>query len=170
MPGRRALVEAVLLGDDLMQREALLAGERKDVAPAVLSAAQARNEAPLPSYLVNEEGGAGRRIASDSLWEAYYRHTAAMAARRGSAMLARWVAHEVAMRNALATERAKALGLEASDYVVAEDLGEAGATFGALVSEWASAPIRWRDCACWTRRGGSGWWTTRGGSVSRMTR
>jgi hypothetical protein len=138
--GARALVEAVLLGDDLLEREALLAGERGEVAPAVLTAAQARNEAPLPAYLVGEEGEAPRRIAADALWEAYFRHAAAVARRRGSEMLARWVAHEVAMRNALAAERAKALGLEPADYLVAQDLGETNPDLGALVSEWAAAP------------------------------
>jgi len=138
--GARSLVEAILLGDDLLEREALLAGERTEVAPAVLTAAQARNEAPLPEYLVGEEGEAPRRIAADALWEAYFRHAAAVARRRTSAMLAQWVAHEVAMRNALAAERAKALGLEPADYVVAPDLAEADPDLGALVAEWAAAP------------------------------
>lgn len=138
--GARSLVEAVLLGDDLLEREALLAGERTEVAPAVLTAAQARNEAPLPEYLVREEGEAPRRIAADSLWETYFRHAAAVARRRASAMLAQWLAHEVAMRNVLAAERAKALGLEPADYVVAPDLAEVDPNLGALVAEWAAAP------------------------------
>jgi len=154
-PGPRALVEAVFLGDDLLQREAFLAGERTDVAPAVLGLAQVRGEAPLPEFLVAEEGEAPRRIAADDLWDRYFRHTADVARRRSSAMLAAWVAHEVAMRNALAAERAKALGLEPSDYLVAVDLGAPQTDFALLLSEWTAAadPLaasRVLDQARWT--------------------
>ena len=42
-PQVRGLVEVLLLGDDLRQREALLAGEIDQASPAVLSPAQVRD-------------------------------------------------------------------------------------------------------------------------------
>ena len=48
----REQVEAIVLLDDLFQRESLLAGEIEEVEPAVLSVQQARGEAPLPDLLV----------------------------------------------------------------------------------------------------------------------
>jgi hypothetical protein len=138
--GRRpiAIIEAVFLGDDLRQREAVLAGETEEVAPAVLTPAQVRDEEPLPAYLAAEEDAAVPRVASDALWAAYFRHAAGVGRREGSPFLAAWVAHEVALRNALAAARAKALGLEAADYLVAPDLGSADEDFGPLVNEWAA--------------------------------
>ena len=53
----REQVEAVVLLDDLMQRESLLAGEVEEVEPAVLSQQQARGEAPLPEALAPPPGG-----------------------------------------------------------------------------------------------------------------
>jgi len=135
----RTLVEAILLGDDLLQRDAVLAGEVEKVVPAVLTPAQVRDEAPLPPYLAVEEEPPSPRIPSDAMWAAYFRHAAAVAARGASPFLAAWVAHEVALRNALATARAKALGLDPADYVVAPDLGRSDEDFAPLVSEWAAA-------------------------------
>jgi len=132
----QALVDAILLGDDLLQREAFLAGEIQEVEPAVLSAAQVRNEEPLPEFLATEEPS---RIASDAVWAAYFRHASAIAERQASPFLADWVGHEVALRNALAAARAKALGLDPADYVVTPELGRSDDDFSDLVREWASA-------------------------------
>jgi len=152
--GPRALVEAILLGDDLLQRDAVLAGESVETAPAVLAPAQVRNEEPLPPYLAGAGEAAASRIAADAVWDAYFRHAAGVARASGSRFLATWVGREVALRNALATARAKALDLEPADYLVAAELGQTDDDFAALVAEWAAAAnplegIRVLDAARW---------------------
>ena len=146
--GPTEVVEALLLGDDLLQRDALLAGEIEETRTAVLTREQAADEAPLPSYLV---GGGGEdddegeetepvRHAGDAVWLAWFRHAAAVGRRHRSRFLKAWVAHEVALRNALATARAKALGLDPVDYLVAADLAAADEDFSELIADWAAAP------------------------------
>jgi hypothetical protein len=137
--GPQGPVDAVLLGDDLLQRQGFLAGEIKQVAPAVLSPAQCRDEEPLPEPLAGSEEPSSLAVAADAVWVAYYGHAADLAARRGSAFLAAWVGFDVALRNALAAERAKALGLEADAYLVAAHLAGTEADLDLTVSEWASA-------------------------------
>ena len=153
----RTLVETLFLSDDLLQRDALLAGEIERAEPAVLTAAQAADEEPLPDYLA-DGADAPRRIVVDAVWEAYFRRAADIAGRMGNAFLAGWTAHEVALRNAVAAARARALGLVADDYLVAADLGLApGANEGdlsALTADWAAAPdplagLRVLDTARW---------------------
>ena len=151
--GPGTLVQIVLLGDDLLQRQAYLAGEIKEVAPAVLTAGQVRNEEPLPDDLAGPEQPLSPLADTDAVWANYFRRAAEMAARRRSDFLAAWTGYEVAMRNALAAERAKALGLEAEQYMVAADLGRPDANFEALLSEWAAADplagLRVLDRARW---------------------
>jgi len=137
--GPRALVEALLLGDDLMQRESLLAGETDQADPAVLTADQVRGEQPLPPALVEAEPPATPRVATDAVWGAYFHHAARVARRRRSRFLGAWVGVEVAMRNALTEARAKALGLEAGQYLVAEELADRDANFGAVLTAWSAA-------------------------------
>ncbi len=132
-------IDAMLLGDDLLQRQALLAGEIDDVEPAVLSEEQVRDEQPLPISLMGETQAGGFAAPQDALWEAYYRSAADVARTQRSGFLRDWVAHEVALRNALASARAKALDLDAGDYLVAVDLGDNDAEFSALLAEFASA-------------------------------
>ena len=142
------LGQVLLLGDDLLQRDALLAGEIEETQTAVLTPEQAADEMPLPSYLVpggdeeedEDEKAEVVRRAGDAIWLAWFRHAAEVARRHGSRFLQAWVGHEVAMRNALATARAKALGLDPADYLVATDLAEAGVDFSDLISEWAASP------------------------------
>ncbi|HOC43594.1 MAG TPA: DUF2764 family protein [Thermoanaerobaculales bacterium] len=142
------VVTALLLGDDLLQRDALLAGEIEETRTAVLTPEQAADEAPLPAYLVpggdedddEDEGREVVRHAGDAVWLAWFRHAAEVGKRHGGRFLGAWIGHEVALRNALATARAKALGLDPADYLVATDLAEAGADFSDLVADWAAAP------------------------------
>jgi len=161
--GPADVVAALLLGDDLLQRDALLAGETEETQTAVLTPEQAADEMPLPSYLVpggdeeedEDEKAEVVRRAGDAIWLAWFRHAAEVARRHGSRFLQAWVGHEVAMRNALATARAKALGLDPADYLVATDLAEAGVDFSDLISEWAASPDplagqRVLDQARWT--------------------
>ncbi len=150
----RMLVDAILLGDDLLQRDAALAGEGRDIEPTLLTAAQICDDEPLPPYLAPAEGEETARIACDAVWEVYFGHAAAVAQQSGSRFLAAWVAHEVALRNALAAARAKTLALDPGDYLVAPELGDADVDFTALLAEWADAEnplegIRLLDTARW---------------------
>jgi len=137
--GPSRLVETIFLGDDLLQREAYLAGEIKQVSPAVLTVGQIQDDEPLPVYLVGGEEESPTRIAADVVWAAYFRHAADVARQQGSGFLAAWIRYEVALRNALAEARAKALNLEPADYLVAVELTDDEEDFTALVGEWAAA-------------------------------
>ena len=137
--GPQALIETLLLEDDLVQREAVMAGEIDQAEPVVLTVDQLRDEQPLPEAL---SGGADQppgRIAADAVWGAYFHHAADVARQSGSGFLAARVAWEVALRNALAEARAKTLGLDATEYLVAEDLADRDADLAAVLNEWAAA-------------------------------
>jgi hypothetical protein len=136
----RAVIETLLLGDDLLQRDALMGGEIEEVHPAVLSVPQVRNEQPLPPYLIAESGEQlTRKIVTDTVWEAYFHHASNIARRTGNAFLNAWVTYEVTLRNALAARRAKALELEEADYLVATDLADEEYDFTATLGEWSAA-------------------------------
>ena len=137
--GPQEFVAAILLGDDLLQRQAFLAGEIEQVAPAVLTAAQIRNEEPMPEYLVVGQERSERATAADILWAAYFHYAVSVAHRRAGKFLAAWVNYEVSLRNALASARAKALGLGAEDYLVARELADGEEDFSALIAEWSAA-------------------------------
>ncbi len=144
VPAARELVATVLLQDDLLQREALAAGEIETPEPSVLSAEQLRGEAPLPDWLSEPvragEADSARRLTVDAAWASYFRHAMAVARRRRCAFLREWVRREVSLRNALARRRAAALGLEPSDYLVAEDIaaGE-DPDLESILNEWSAA-------------------------------
>ncbi len=140
--GRHELVGSLFLLDDLLQREAFLAGELPEVDPAVLTVQQARNESPLPEYLAGDtEAEQKGRMgpAADRLWDAYFHYAAGLARRLPNRFLAAWVGYEVTLRNALAAARAKRLGLEEADYLVARDLASADVDLAGVVTEWASS-------------------------------
>ncbi len=133
-------LRALFLRNDLLQRESLLAGEVAEAKPIVLTPAQARNEAPLPAYLVRKADDSPMRIVPvDDLWELYFRRAILVARQSRCAFLAAWVGREVAVRNALVIARAERLGLEAKDYVVATDLEGPEEEPSSLISEWESA-------------------------------
>jgi hypothetical protein len=126
------LVGSLFLLDDLRQREAYLSGEVQSMDPTVLSVSQMLNRSPLPEYLAPQPGeteGPPRRVAADSLWEAYFRYVAQLADSWRSPFLAAWAA-----------ARAERLGLEKADYLVAADLAVEDEDLAGLVSEWAAAP------------------------------
>jgi hypothetical protein len=133
------LVDALLLGDDLLQREACLAGELTEPAPAVLARAQALGQEALPDYLDPAAYHGSELMPGDAVWSAYYHHVAAVAARHHSQFVRDWVTLEVGLRNALAVARARALNLDTSGYVVAEELGSDDAAVASLVGEWSAA-------------------------------
>jgi len=137
--GPRELIEALLLSDDLLMREALLAGELTEPSPVVLTTAQLRDDQPLPPALLAEEDQPPSQIPADAVWQGYFRHVAGLARQRASAFLGAWAAHEVALRNALAEARAKALELDAEPYLVASELAEVDADFTAVLNDWSAA-------------------------------
>ncbi len=138
-PLAKQILEVLFLGHDLLLREAFLAGEidRLDDL-AVLSVQQARNEAPLPEFLVPE--ARQRRIPADDLWEAYFRYAARAGRQTGCFFLRAWVGYEVAVRNSIAVARAKALDLDPTDYLVAPELADREVDTRSIVAEWSSAP------------------------------
>ena len=140
VPRARRLVETIVLLDDLEQREAFLAGELKQVEPAVLSIEQAKGEAPLPDFLAPaREEEESFTIELDRLWANYFRFVHQTGLREGSDFLRRWVGFEVAFRNALAVARARKLGLEEAGYVVVPELGDTDFDFSTAIGEWETA-------------------------------
>jgi hypothetical protein len=151
-----AAVAVVVLGDDLMKRQAVLSGEAEQVEAVILTADQLHDRQPLPDVLVApvREAEAGPVATVDAVWAAYFRHAAAVAGRVGSRFLARWVGYEVALRNAMAAARARALDLETAAYLVATDLAATDEDLSSVVAEWAAAPdplagLRVLDAARW---------------------
>ncbi len=154
-PRARSLAEAIFLGDDLLQREAVLAGEIDQAEPIVLTPAQLRDAEPLPGFLAGDDAAeaAEAGLATDALWAAYYRYAFDLADGRG--LLAEWVAFEVGLRNALAAARAKALGIEADRYRVLPELGNDEEDYASVLGEWSVAAdplaaLRVLDRARWT--------------------
>jgi len=139
LPQAAAVVGVLLLGDDLVQREAYLSGENKDVAPAVLTAEQVKDEQPLPEWAGERSEEASSRQAGDAVWAAYFAHARAVAQSVGSDILAAWVGHEVALRNALVEARARTLGLDPAGYRVAPELSDGDAEFSAVLNEWSAS-------------------------------
>lgn len=136
----REQLEALVLLDDLHQREALLTGETDEVEPAVLSLQQMRGEARLPAWMdapADAEKTAGLEV--DLLWDRYFRYAHRLAVSYGSRFLAEWVEFEVSLRNELAAARARKLGLGESDYQVATDLVRGDEDLAPVLSEWEAA-------------------------------
>ena len=136
---RGKLVGAVFLLDDLLEREAFLAGEIEEANPTVLTVRQARNEAPLPDFLALRAEGDSESLEADRLWEGYFHHAVETGRALGSPLLVRWTEFEAALRNSLAAARAKRLGIDGAGYLVATDLAESNEDFSAVLSEWAAA-------------------------------
>jgi hypothetical protein len=138
--GNSVLLEALCLSDDLLQRQALISGEIKEAEPTVLTSAQIRDEESLPEYLVPSEVDDTAHLASDMIWESYFRYVSSIASAYNSKFISRWVSYEVGLRNALAIARAKALNLDPQEYLVADDIGLEYGDFSAFVNEWTAAP------------------------------
>ena len=134
------LSTAIFLPDDLLQRESFLAGALERPEPAVLTLEQVRGDAPLPPPLDAPPASAARGLPGDAVWEACYVHAASVARRHASRLLAEWVRFEVGLRNALAEDRARRLGLEVDPWLVARDLGAGREQFAAVLREVDAAP------------------------------
>ena len=149
-------VEMLLLSDDLMQYQALLAEEAdKDrIDLAVLSLDKAEDEEVLPDYLLPEKAAEGieeekenERLSFDRIWTRYFHHAASVAKRSGSRFLKAWVRFEVGLRNALVTARSRTLELDPADYLVAPELADKGADYSQIISAWSAAsdPLKATD-------------------------
>ncbi len=132
------LVDAVLMEQDLLLREAVLAGEIEQAGGVVLTNEQVAGAELLPDFLTPPTDRQ-YRVAADAAWEAYYRYVCRLAAEHHSPFLREWAGFEVALRNALAEERANKLGLDAHDYLVADDLAGDADPVADTVSAWAEA-------------------------------
>ncbi len=138
-------VEMLLLSDDLIQYQALLAGEIKEDRTdlAVLALDKAENEAVLPDFLLPEDGTEeqeNKRASADAIWSRYFHRAAFVAGRKGSSFLRDWVGFEVGLRNALVTARAHVLDLDAAAYLVAPDLADRDIDYAQAISAWSAAP------------------------------
>lgn len=142
-------VELILLSDDLMQYQALLAEEleRDKIDLAVLSLDKGQEEAVLPDFLLPKETAEGpeqekegERTSVDAIWARYFRHTASAAKRAASSFLKTWVGFEVGLRNALVVARSRRLELDPAAYMVAPELADKDADYSHIVSAWSSAP------------------------------
>jgi hypothetical protein len=134
------LARAILLEEDLLLREACLAGEAGHPRPAILTTGQAEGRDPLPDFLAPEREPARRAVPGDAVWAAWCQHVAGLAVEQGSAFLRAWIAAEVGLRNGLAAARARSLGLDPDRFLVAPDLGEPRPPEDAVLAAWAAAP------------------------------
>jgi hypothetical protein len=141
-------VEILLLGDDLMQYQALLAEEvEKDrLDLAILSLDKAEDESVLPDFLLPEMTSEGaekekdnERASVDQTWARFFRHAAQVAKREHSPFLKAWVGFEVGLRSALVTARARKLELGPETYLVAPELADKKTDYSSIISAWASA-------------------------------
>jgi hypothetical protein len=136
-------VQLLLLMDDLVQREALLAREMTpdQTDLAVLCLGQDGSEPALPAVLLPDDGDAqeNARLAVDALWSRYFAHAAKVGRRTGSRFLQAWVAFEVGLRNALGSARAQALELDPLTYVVTPELEDRDDDFSSVLSAWSAA-------------------------------
>ena len=137
-----SLAEAIFLSDDLLQRDAKLAGSDEPIAPSVLNEDQITGDEDLPDYLFEDNSAdlvGNVKIPGDSTWNAYFHYVNDLAIKHNNKFLQAWVKYEVTLRNASAEARARDLGLEGADYTVATDLEGYREEMTSVVNEWSSA-------------------------------
>jgi hypothetical protein len=145
--GPISTVKTLLLSDDLIQYQALLAEEidKDRIDLAILSLDKAEDESVLPDYLLSKERTDDQqeeqsmRMSVDGIWERYFHYAASVAKRSQSSFLKAWVGFEVGLRNALASARAQTLDLEAEAYLVAPELADKKIEYQQIVSDWSGA-------------------------------
>ncbi|MFO8010000.1 MAG: DUF2764 family protein [Dehalococcoidia bacterium] len=137
--GDTALLSTLFLSDDLLQRQAYLAGEIEELELAVLTRLQGQGKERLPDYLVGSAEESVPETSVDAIWHSYYTYAAAIARERKSNFLEAWIEYEVGLRNALAFARARALNLDPHEYVVASEVGRDLDDFSDIVSQWLAA-------------------------------
>jgi hypothetical protein len=143
--GPADVVRALLLSDDLLQREAVLSGEvEPDQADlAVLSLQEENAEQAMPLFLApaqeDEPEDSGILIAGDRIWRRYFHHAAKIARMTHTHFLASWVGFEIGLRNATAKARAETLELDPGHYMVAPELADLEIRFNNILSDWIAA-------------------------------
>lgn len=138
-PSARQRVETVLLMRDLSLWQQALSGSRPRIEPVVLTPEQINGVAPLPDSLAGEraEANAPRNVV-DAVWERYVRYVSDVARALQSTFLDEWIGFEVALRNAVATERSRILEIEAAPYLIAADLERADGDLTDVIANWLS--------------------------------
>ena len=139
------VVRALLVSDDLLQREAVVAGEIEpgQADLTVLTHPEAGGEQSLPQFLVSapEEDvkDPTALVAVDRIWRHYFHHAAKVAQKSRVHFLATWVGFEVGLRNAIAIARAEELSINPGHCLVAPELADSRFSFSAIVDEWTAA-------------------------------
>lgn len=143
--GPADVVKALLLSDDLLQRQAVIAGEIEvDQADLAVLDLGERDKVPsLPRFLEpvqkDEPEISGSLSTVDQIWRRYFHHAAKVAQMTHTPFLAAWVGFEVGLRNALAKTRAKMMGLDPGPYMVAPELVDSKIPFDNILAEWTAA-------------------------------
>lgn len=137
-------VKMILLSDDLVQYESLLAEEIEpdQTDMAVLSVDKTENEHVLPDFLLPEEQNQEqeiKRLSTDELWSRFFNHAAFVAKRKHSRFVKAWIGFEVGLRNALVAARAQILDLDSAGYLVAPQLADNDVDYSSILSAWSAA-------------------------------
>lgn len=135
----RDAVDAVLLGDDLAQHAAFMAGEAFEPSTAVLSPAQVRGQSRLPAPLAADATPLTAGDPTDRLYARYFAHVVDAGRRTGVPLLGDWARYEVTLRQALAEVRAKLLGRTTDPNDLAADLDARPADVAPAVRDWLHA-------------------------------
>jgi hypothetical protein len=143
--GAADVVRTLLLSDDLLQREAVLAGEvESDQADLTILSLQEANDEQFPPVLwapaqEDEQEDSRILIAADRIWRRYFHYAAEIARRTHTHFLTAWVGFEVGLRNATAKARAEALELDPGNYMVAPELADPEIRFDNILGDWITA-------------------------------
>ncbi len=160
--GPTEIVQLLLLNDDLIQREAVLAEEIEpdESDPVVLSHEQVNAKKALPEFMVSGQEKQNETpdnlIAADRIMHNYFHHMWKIAKTHRSQFLKAWVEFEVGLRNALARVRAQTLNLDPKPYLVTPELENPKLSFENILADWnkASDPLeatKVLDMARWDR-------------------
>jgi hypothetical protein len=144
--GPTEVVGVLLLGDDLLQHEAVIAGEIElDQADlAVMSHQEINDPQSLPRFLMPAQADKAQDhlplVAADRIWRRYFHRATKVAQMTRTPFLVNWVGFEVGLRNATAIARAGALAMDPGLCTVAPELADPGLDFDPIVAEWKTAP------------------------------
>jgi hypothetical protein len=139
----RPLAASLLGFLDCRNLEALLQGHDVFDERAPLSRVALEEKQDLPEYLAeflaaHESGSISDEYPFDALWRAYFTHLVETADLARSTFLREWAGYEISLRDALARQRAEALG-EKGDMRVSGVPSDDGENHAALLSTLAEA-------------------------------
>lgn len=139
------IVRLLLLGGDLLQREAVLSEE---ITPEQLDTVVLSMDDTKSGSSISELFGAEPmdrlepeqdRVAADQIWARYFYRALRISRDTRSEFLHAWVELEVGLRNALVEQRARILNLDPGPYLVAPELAGQDISFEAVLQEWSAA-------------------------------